>query len=192
MGKNMQMSTAMSSAVNIISIVVLVFGLGSFCIIQGIESMIDATLSQNVPMLLFGLLLFISGVNLVHCAALTGSFGIIASGVAFAFSENRKGVIISSDTLFKFTTEIFVATTAMSFFFSLSIYGYLITDSDGFLYIGLFLLAAFDIAMSIKVIADSTSTGLGKSRFYQRSNAFPIEDSTRLDKSRFRLDKSRF
>ena len=40
----MQMSTAMSSAVNIISIVVLVSGLGAYyCIVQGLDSMIDGS-----------------------------------------------------------------------------------------------------------------------------------------------------
>jgi len=178
MGKNMQMSTAMSSAVNIISIVVLVSGLGAYCIVQGVESMIDGTLSEDTIEQSFGLLFFLLGINLVHCATLAGSFGIIASGVAFAFSEDRRGVIISSDTLFKFINEIFVYITVMSCLFSLCIYMFFVTDSAGFLYIGLFLLAAFDIAMSIKVIADGMSTGLGKSRFYQRSNAFPVGDST--------------
>ena len=174
MVKTMDMSTALRSAINIVSIAILTSAVSLLCLFIGINGMKDGILLENGFDQSFGVLVFCFGLTLAHCAALSGLYGIIASGVAFAFSEDRKGIIISNSSLMRFITEIFPYIFIMGCVFSLATYLFLDTLNINFLYIGIFILAAFNIAILIKVIADGISTGLGRSRFFHRSEAFPV------------------
>jgi len=170
----MDMITAVRSALNIVFIVILTFAASLLCFFIGINEMIDGISLNDWPKMSLGVLVFCIGFTLAHCAALSGMYGVIASSVAFAFSENRKGIIISSSSLIRFVIEIFPYIVIIGCVFSYTMYLFLDTQNLNFLYFGILILGAFNIAILIKVIADGISNGLWRSKFFHRSGAFPV------------------